>query len=248
MIRLFFGDTEVSNNQNLSFAKSQEEISFSWDYDPEKYYVIILYQMLDVDDNYSPYINYLVTEIPGTDLRKGQEYFDYIAPNLLDDSKPHRYVMELYEHTDDIIIQRDRHSANLDFLDNLNFIDKLTFTVKHKKTVSFRLDTKLSSKDRKYCSAVLKIAAKQSADCLQKRNWGSETEGSRCYNPRSVAHSSVKGESGRIDCGAAYDFENMTNEYLQSYAYLNKIPLPKPYSRDKLLDAIYNYKIKKNVL
>lgn len=99
----------------------------------------------------------------------------------------------------------------------------------------------LDERKSKYCHCVLKVAAKQSPECLQgvtKRK--GITSG--CYNPYPVCAKSTGTSTGRSGCSDYYNFMYIPDQYLRAYLDLHSAPYPKNASRDQLIDAIKNFK------
>lgn len=111
-------------------------------------------------------------------------------------------------------------------------------------TVNFKEGSDLTEKERKYCSCVLKVAAKQPGECYEPEKWQRKVGGVKCYNPYPICTKSV-GRKGRVNCGSNYDFEAMDDTYLKAYADLNKIEIPSPYNREATQAAIIRYKDEK---
>lgn len=108
-------------------------------------------------------------------------------------------------------------------------------------------DTPLTPVEQKYCSCLLKVAAKQPVSCFEGKTWQRRVGGDSCYNPYGVCHASMKnaGGVGRPNCGDNYDFEKMEDDHLEAYARLNKISIPEPYSREQQLANIRERKKEK---
>ena len=99
----------------------------------------------------------------------------------------------------------------------------------------------LTDDEIRLCRAILHIAAKQPKECLVERAWYQERNGKKCYNPYAVAHHSVKGV-GNVKCGQHYKFEELPDDELRAYAYLERLPINDYMTRDELLHAIHESK------
>lgn len=99
--------------------------------------------------------------------------------------------------------------------------------------------------DRSYCRCILQVAADQPVACNTDRDWFKTRQGKKCYNPYAICHSSVKGETGRPECGDNYIFENIPDAELVAYAGLNRISIPYPYDRQRMLNNINQWKAQK---
>ena len=102
-------------------------------------------------------------------------------------------------------------------------------------------NSNLTEKEKKYCSCVLKVAAKQPASC--NRNVNSKAGTNSCANSFATCAKSTGGSNRK--CGENYNFEGMDDTYLKAYAELSRIAIPSPYSRSKMIDNIYEAKAKK---
>lgn len=100
----------------------------------------------------------------------------------------------------------------------------------------------LSENDNKYFRCLLHVAAKQSPNCLSGRQWPTKGSGGtgKCYNPYAVCHTTVS--AGRPSCSTNYNFNNLPDQELQSYASLHNLGVPSPYNRQQSLNAIREYK------
>lgn len=101
----------------------------------------------------------------------------------------------------------------------------------------FKTGVPLTEKEEKFCGCVIDVASKQSKDCLKDKAWRQVRNGKRCYSPYAICGKSV-GTSSR-GCFRAYDFDNMADTQLRSFAYLKDIPVPRPYNRGALLRRIH---------
>ena len=99
----------------------------------------------------------------------------------------------------------------------------------------FKDNNNLTEKEEKYCRCVLKVGEKQPESC----NLGEKGRG-RCYNPYAVCAKSVGTTSRR--CGENYNFEELSDEQIKTYARLSKIAIPRPYDRQEMLNIIYKWK------
>jgi hypothetical protein len=97
----------------------------------------------------------------------------------------------------------------------------------------FKKGTRLSKRERKYCSCVAKARAKSF-------KYGTKA------NPYAVCTSTLYNKKGktrksRIDCAKSYNFKNMTDNQLQSYAKEKGLKMSrkgKSKSRSKLISEL----------
>lgn len=117
---------------------------------------------------------------------------------------------------------------------------KIMFLLKKHEEVAFKRNHSLSPKEKKYCSCVIKVSEKQGKKCLK-------SGGAGCYNPYAVCKSST--HVGYAKCGENYDFDSFTMNQLLAYADSRNVDLPVSHrkSKQKVLDAIHQYKMKENM-
>lgn len=90
----------------------------------------------------------------------------------------------------------------------------------------------LGEGEAKYCSCVLKVAGKQSQECLSSKRWGEVIDGKRCYNPNAVCGRLPRPANGQ--CAPNYNFDEMTDDELVAYANLHNKRTPKLNRNGKL--------------
>lgn len=71
----------------------------------------------------------------------------------------------------------------------------------------------------RYCRCLMHVAAKQPEWCLREKAWRETRAGRRCYNPYAVCTQST-GRAGRIECSATFDWSQVPDDELLSYALL----------------------------
>lgn len=256
MVKVLF-DNNISVDSNterfIPTTEAQEKVSIDLSQKPENFYTLIMY---DLDAPYpaprnvnSPYIHYLVANIKKT-VDDGDIILPYMAPSPPKDSPPHRYMVDIYDQKVEMSEPIKTRKLNLDNYvrqNGLTLADRAKFTVgttvATAGSVPFK-DNKLSEREEKFCSCVVKVAAKQLGACNTEKAWFEERDGKRCYNPYAVCASSV-GTTSR-ECGQHYDFDKFSDDYLIAYAQLHKdLVIPDPYSRSAMLETIRQWKISK---
>jgi hypothetical protein len=235
-MQLRFGNHLVKNNETLPFSATREEFVMSWPgWYPQDLYSVFFYNLS------GPTVHYWVQNIPGDDLSQGDIVLPYLPPlkeQLI-------YVVDLFRQTRPLPISdtsRERDNFPLEAIVrslNLVHVSRISFKVTIDKS---EWTTGLNESDAKYCRAVVEIAAKQTPSCLQERAWKEYREGKMCYNPYAIAHKTVQGEAGRIDCGLHYIYENLPDLELIGFANLNNILIPDPYNRQGLIQNIRAWK------
>ena len=251
---------KIVNGQYINLREnSLIKPSFDWEYLENYFYLVIIY---DIDAN--NYIHYLVIDIPGMSLELGKEIYDYQPPDP-PKGPPHQYIYAVYRLDRPIeefkIISIDELNEKYQLVDSVEF--RAGFPSKRRLSWSEPLEIsgnepleisgnepleisgneplEVPAHEEKYCNCVLKVAAKQSRECLDSRKWKEkDSEGKTCYNPYAVCAASTRSSSRQ--CGKYYHYEKLTDQYLRAYAQLNHIPLPVPYNRLELLQRIEELK------
>lgn len=254
-MRLFIDNVQLSPSITLSLSKFLS-LGITWEADPEKLYTLMVY---DIHAPQGIYLHFLVTNIPGNDITKG----NVLAS--LQQADPatgvHNYYFDIYEQSK--FIRPVQHSIRTNFNVNtfavrnsLQLIDRdiiagdantKTFYLT-KEEISehvtfnplFREDTILTPHEQKYCSCVLDVAAKQPGACNLEKAWFEHRDEAMCYNPYAVCAKSV-GTSTR-HCGEEYNYENLSDNKLIAFINLNGMPTPSSYDRENLLNLIYEWK------
>lgn len=123
-ISVKFGTTAIAPNSTISVKLAQKSLNISWTGGDRDLHTLIFY---DIDAPYpenpknSPYLHWLVVNIPSDKISKGDTLIDYIPPNPPQDSPPHKYIIEVLKQTK--IIRPVEHKVRKNFrLDQ--FIDR----------------------------------------------------------------------------------------------------------------------------
>lgn len=106
--------------------------------------------------------------------------------------------------------------------------------VRYSKDGSISGTEYISGDHEKYCSCVLKVAAKQDPDCILNKNYGK----GNCYNPYAVCSKSTHDHVH--SCSEYVDYSKMPIGILRAQALLYGI-YPQG-GRDEILNNIYKYK------
>jgi hypothetical protein len=219
------------------FVEVIGDLSFLWDHYNELHTFVIY----DIDAKRSPYIHQLVVNIPGHHITEGDIIFDYTPPNPPINDPNHRYIIAVFLQPHRLKDVRDTSRAgyNLRRLindNNLQFVDKDVLEV-DPKTYSFFLRSKeddpldylsplimpganLSEGEKKYCSCVAKVTAKQSDECLKNQALGRTVGGQKCYDPYAVCAASTRHTSKQ--CGVNYNYDEFPKETARKYGILAK--------------------------
>lgn len=255
MLALQFGELKVNSNDVLTWGEAQELISFGWKAKKNSYYTIVIYDINQTKPMNFAYVHYLIMNIPGDNLDLGQEILSYEAPNP-PGRRGHHYVFTIYEQPRLIKMtgRAERYNINLAGMmiaNSLKEVGNITFVVTPKNIPTANIipspvegrymfpSTPLSEQDQKYCRCLLDVATKQTPECLEKKIPRAKLGGKVCAVPYQVCTSST-GRSGKVECSKYYDFDSLPDDKLQAYAHLNKITVPKPYNRKRMLNNIHS--------
>lgn len=160
---------------------------------------------------------------------------DIIMPyDQLEDGEAYQFDLYYQPRYIEPVLPGSRDRFDLEYTvrkNNLRLVARELFTSDtieyHAKETEPSIPMKpgLESKQKKYCWCVLKVAAK-----------------GEVRNPYAVCANSTHTSSR--ECGKYYDWERMSDRYLQVYAGLKKgqIPIPSPYDRRQMLSNIYQWK------
>lgn len=209
----------------------------------------------------SPYIHLLIANILNNDIINGMRYFDYVPPNPPLDSKPHRYIVNIYA--------QKYLLPNINFVSRSNFpVDSLvqqyeltlveseTFFVDPQSKTTYvgslplappkhhqpfiKSDTTLNERQAKYCDCVIDLAVKQPGLCNLEKAWFQTRDSKQCINPFAVCAKSTGGSNRQ--CSENYDYASMTDDQLIAYCHLHSVAVPEPFRRQDMI----SYLVSKN--
>ena len=248
-----FGNVPVNLVGFITTETAQQPLTMEWIANPNSLYTVILYDM-DApypapNNNKSPYLNLLITNVKGMDLSGGTSLIPYKAPYPPPNSLPHTYNTDIYYQPQ--YIQPVQHTVRENFnlmeftkRHNLSPVTRSSFKVgqlisttgtlvpssigltssgserKAETTNFFLPGSDLPEKKRKWCRCVLKVSNKQRGACNIERAWFESRDGTKCYSPYRVCSASV-GTSSR-ECGEHYDFPSFSDDHLITYAQLHQ--------------------------
>ena len=232
--------------------------------DPNRFYTVIFYDVSAPypDENYnSPYVNYLVSNVPGDQLEKGQEVFSYMPPQPSRDSGAHTYIVDVYEQQ---AKKRVYPRKVRDSFDLTNYVTTYNLIQPPVATLNFQVgypdierppspaevlpvpytddyiirQAPLDESQKKYCRCVLKVAAKQPGSCNREKAWYQKRSGRTCVNPYAICAKSVGTTS---QCEMYYNWDAIADSELIAFADLKQLNVPDPYDRDELLQTIEDH-------
>jgi hypothetical protein len=128
ILEIYYNNKKVENNEFLKPSKTQTkpEIKFNRKYN--KYYTLILY---DPDAVGGTHIHWLVINISHLNINNGKTILPYKGPAPPPNSGKHRYIFELYEHSDLINIEpMENRIISISSLRNLLGLTNYMFEIK----------------------------------------------------------------------------------------------------------------------
>jgi len=112
VLSIQYGDLKVNLGNELTPTQVKNPPNFSWEgADPKKFYVLC---MTDPDvpsrkePKYREWHHYLVANIPGSDIAKGEVLSEYVGSGPPKDSGKHRYVFLIYEQPEKLTFDEKR--------------------------------------------------------------------------------------------------------------------------------------------
>lgn len=134
---MFFGILPIDKRE-FSIGDVQQPLKINWKANPDSLYTLLIWDEdapYPQDPKFSPLLHYLVINIPGNNVDKGQEIVSYIPPNPPKDSAPHFYNIGIYEQQAKIknipsIKERKRFNVK-EFLNKnkLKYVKEVPFSV-----------------------------------------------------------------------------------------------------------------------
>ena len=94
--------------------------------------------------------------------------------------------------------------------------------VKSRKRSYFNKGNKLTDENRKYCRCVYHVAAQQTGQCLEQRNWGKTINGKKCYNPYAICTKSTH-RQGQMKCFKDTHLSHLPTKELSALAHLKRM-------------------------
>ena len=93
-----FGPLPIDKRE-FTIGDVQEPLTITWPWKSGILYTLLIWDEdapYPQDPKNSPYLHYLVVDIPQNDIDKGKTLASYIPPNPPEDSAPHSYIIEVY--------------------------------------------------------------------------------------------------------------------------------------------------------
>ena len=245
---LTLSDKPISPNSTVPLSVAQGPLTLTWRANPAKLYTVVMTDPdapSTQDPVNSPYLHYLVSNIPGDQIQYGDTLMSYTPPNPPIGS--HRYQVDIYEQTNrydaPLVNERSKFPLNT-FIRRYGLLlhDRITFsTSKPSGTNDYQMDPPATHEDQmNYCNCRRKVAEKEPLSCLQEKAWSERREGYKCSSPYAVC--------GRLphisnECGSYYDYDKMTDKALIALATLDHKEIPSPYDRQELIHRLKYGKI-----
>jgi len=101
-IEIYYNNKKLENNEFLKPSETQTTPEVKFDFKYDKYLTLILYDPDAVGGNH---IHWLVINILDSDINNGKIILPYKGPAPPPNSGKHRYIFEVYEHSDIINIE-----------------------------------------------------------------------------------------------------------------------------------------------
>jgi phosphatidylethanolamine-binding protein (PEBP) family uncharacterized protein len=264
-MEISFDDHKLGDQDIISPDLAKQDITIDLNNDRHTHTLIIVDESAPYpgDPYKSPYLHYLVVNIPGDKLKDGTGLIDYIPPNPPEDdtgSIPiHEYNIYLFTQSKQIRPKAHRRRENFDvekFVKefDLTIEEIFTFGVGDKvptpRSVEpgygavtqeghFKPNSGLTSKQKDFCTCVLHVAAKQPGSCNFERAFFQERDERECYSPYAVCANSV-GTTYRW-CAEAFDLDNLSRDELLSMANLKQLTFNDDITHDELVDLIKSH-------
>lgn len=211
------GTTDLLKVDTLEEDDAQGELNYDFPRYKNEHYTVMVY------DETVSYLHYLAINISRKD--DGEEIISYKPPTP--PSGTHRYAFIIYLQNGIIDLESapKRSQFNLKAFvkkHDLEETDVIPFKVKHtddppQDKRGQTKETKQNEREGKYCSCVVKVAAKNTPECNKGKKWPS----SGCYNPYAVCAKSTKTSSR--GCYKYYQFEDFDDDQLEAFMDLENI-------------------------
>ncbi|XP_069112763.1 large ribosomal subunit protein mL38-like [Argopecten irradians] len=105
--------TVVYNGNTIPPSEAEAVPQIEYDFVADKFYTLTLTAPdSHLQDNDSEYLHWLVGNIPGDDVSKGEELCSYLPPFPVRGTGFHRYVFMLYEHEKEIDFSKEKMPDN----------------------------------------------------------------------------------------------------------------------------------------
>lgn len=127
-MEVFYNGNMLKNNQFLSVSETQVEPGIKLTTNPNKLYILILY---DPDAVGGIYIHWLKTNVTNNDIKTGNVIIPYKGPAPPPKTGKHRYIFNLYEQNgENKIISIERKVIELRDLKNKLKLDDPIYKIK----------------------------------------------------------------------------------------------------------------------
>ena len=257
-------NTQSINYDQWYSVSDLNTLSVTWPADPSGKYTIIIY---DIDapgtssKKYSsPFVHFLVTDIPENNVAAGKVSASFMLPSPLRGSGEHRYVVDLYKQTGPILdppVETHRRKFKIgDFVSRnklqtvaTNVIvvdpDTMQFYLRNPSwQISFnphhrliKKDAPLSEKEVKFCSCVVDVAVKNPEECnINQHNNPNLPITYGCYNPYKVCSSRI-GTTSR-NCYESYNYDEFSATELHALANLTGVHVDAHTSRESIIGSM----------
>lgn len=111
ILKVTYGKNEVNTGGELTPTIVKNIPQITWSNKPEKFYTLIMFDP-DAPSRESPkakeWLHWLVGNIPGGEVAKGQEICQYVGSAPPQKSGLHRYIFLLYEQKDKVQFKEEK--------------------------------------------------------------------------------------------------------------------------------------------
>ena len=115
MAHLKISGQSVTPGSFIPLNMAKQPFNLTWNANPQKLYTVMLTDLSaphPEDNIYSPFLHWLVVNVPGNDINRGDVLMEYEPPNPPSDSNPHTYIFDILEQSERIRPTHHRVRAN----------------------------------------------------------------------------------------------------------------------------------------
>jgi hypothetical protein len=226
-MRLYLHGNQIHPDDILPM-KMISHIEYQWIVQPHTFYTFIMYGIDAGNAPYTPYVNYLEINIPGSSIGKGTVILEYELPNMRLLNGTMRFIVAVLtqSHYLTLLPNQTRGRFNLDQLvqthdlylqeyETFTIDEHSSFKLEHMSTRPLiKTDTLPTTREQKICSCVVEIGGKQTSECNGGQQGPREKSEQACT--KSVDNSL------RV-CYSNYDYDMFSNAQLIAIASLRGI-------------------------
>lgn len=254
-------NNKIINNSLVSPEFTKKTPVVKWSTLNNAFYTLIMYDTSapypSPNNNFSPLVHWVVTNIPQEKLYYGNTILNYLGPSPPADSSPHEYVVSVYKQGYSVNPPPITNRKNFPLSQftrqyNLTFVGKGKFYAGYQQEIPrqvpqqqttpregyFISGNPLSAGQQAYCKCTLDLDEKNPRWCNKEKAYFETRENQTCYNPYAVCTKSVGQQS---ECSQWFNFDAFSDAELTGYSDIRRIQVPEPYNRKILLQNIAKY-------